>query len=315
MDSRASHNRTISLKHLIREQLESNPSNSDWYFSDYTRGHLILVVILMLISYLFQVIGFCCLLMGISKPLPSEVRPSFTVEPYLKCAEISILLLLVHFQFYAFWHYPITILEIVSRKLNYTNITMTILYAGVITSFYWEDNELINLIRMVASFCILCLSFFIYYHMRNEVLEHSHCSWTQIAGFNILYSLSLPFFILETANYSLVVIMDDSSIYYSPSSSIITFMGLYCVAATAALLGLKDVYIGLGVALNTFGIFLLQKLNICVDKHKHCSEKVQAFSLIFSCTTFFMTLITFYFYPTAYKYQSSKLKILSEISS
>ena len=118
----------------------------------------------MLLSYLVQLIVF--LISVILLSIEFEFDDSIMIiEPYFECIEMSIILFLFHFQFHAFYYDSYRILDIISRKLHYINITSAMVFAGIYLSILVLDSFIINVFQVISGFLLFFMVSFVYYQM------------------------------------------------------------------------------------------------------------------------------------------------------
>ena len=95
-DQNISHeNKSKDIFAILR--YSSEYSLVEWKFADYTKGHLIMMLTIMIIAYILQLAGFIFILTQIDIDDIPDKNTLVINEPYFECIEISLMLLLTHF--------------------------------------------------------------------------------------------------------------------------------------------------------------------------------------------------------------------------
>ena len=245
-----------------RSSGDSDESDPRWKCTDFTRGHLLVMVILMATSYIAQLILFVAAVISLD---PTNIHYHHVVtliQPYFEIFEMMLIIFLVHFQFQAFYNEPFLILEIISRKLNYSNITITIMTSSIFLSSYKYASNFTEIYEMIVQITLLLMTTFVYYQMYQINKQTERRSLRQILGFNVLYSLSLSFTVIELTESIIIVASFNNSLQTTTADRTLISTSLYFLIGFAATFALQDVYIGMGACYNLLGIFVLQNNNI-----------------------------------------------------
>ena len=163
------------------------------------------MVVTMAITYVFQLAGFISYIIKFSPNTIQNHKEIILIQPYFECIQRFLILFLVHFQFHAFYKDPIRILEIISRNLHYGNITITVLSVTVYISITSNDSYINEIYRLLVLIILFILISFSYYQVYIISINTKNTNIRQVLGFNILYSLFLPFITIQMARSIVVV--------------------------------------------------------------------------------------------------------------
>ena len=156
---------------------------------------------------------------------------------------------------------------------------------------------------MIILFILISFS---YYQVYIISINTKNTNIRQVLGFNILYSLFLPFITIQMARSIVVVWSNGNSLKLSSNERVMIVITLYFVIGSALMYFLKDVYFGLSVAYNLFSVFVVQIWNVCMNYYEYCDVKVQIFSFVYALVVLFLLIFILVFYPKAYRYQFEK---------
>ena len=293
--------RPASLLDLIRLTFDSGYSYEAWKVTDCTASHLIMISILMICSCILQLVGFTFAVVDlVSHDFPQ--RSSLVFEPYIECLELFIILLLVHLQFFAFFKDGILVLKIISKDLRYTNITATLIFTSFITSEYIFYNNFSEIYEILSGSFILVLYSWGYYRLYSITSSARKIPAYQLIGFNILHSFSIPYLLLEVSDSIVQISISHRSLAADRELVLSVLVTLYFLAGSLALYLLTDVYLGIGIAVNLFGAFIVQTEQ-CFNDGKECKPATMVCAFIYAvCVTMFVIIIM-HFYPYAYLYR------------
>lgn len=290
-----------------RKSIDSDESDPSWKCTDYTRGHLLVILISMGATYIIQLVGLIIALASID-PNKISYRVVSLVEPYFEVVEMFIIVFLVHFQFQAFYNEPFRILEIISRKFQYTNITITIVSTCVLISYYTAVGHFTKIFQMLSMIVLMVLVIYAYCqgYLINKNTEYR--SLRQIFGFNVLYSISLPLIAIELSETIAISASYHNNLNSSNEGRTCIIISLYFLIGTFAVFFLKDIYMGLALIYNLLGVFILQSQSICKDRKSQCSVAVEVLSLLYAIFIGALLVGVLYWYPKAFlfKFQNRK---------
>ena len=228
------------------------------------------------------------------------------IQPYFEIFEIMLIIFLVHFQFQAFYNEPFLILEIISRKLHYFNITITIMSSSIFSSSYTYISNFTEIYNMIVLIALVFMIVFVYFQMHQINKLTDRRSLRQVLGFNVLYSVSLSLVVLELTNCIIVVSSFHNSLQTTTAERTLISTSLYFLLGFAGTFALQDVYMGMGVCYNLLGVFVLQTSNICQDTEEDCSLSVQVISIVYAGLIAALVGAILYLYPDALVYRISK---------
>jgi hypothetical protein len=277
----------------------------EWTCSHCTKGHFIVIIIAMILTYVVQLLSFVICLAYLKPDLIQYHQSAALTQPYFECFQLFVLSFIVHFQFHAFYLEPFKILNLISKHLHYTNITATILTSSILISIDYESNHFNQIYQMNTLILLLILITYSYTALSTYIQTTKNSRFRQILGFNILYSLTLPLIIIELGESIFRVSSFYNKLFLSESSRVILFTTLYFSLGSSSLFLTSDVYLGLSFALNLLGTCAVQSYNICKDFENYCSTTASALSGTFSMLTIFECLFIFYRFPRVYCFDYS----------
>ena len=294
--------KTFNLVELLnqRKSFESNESFDEWTCQDCSIGHLILMIVAMILTYLVQISGF---VLSLIFSTPNEVsyhKSAALTQPYFERIQVIVIAFLVHFQFLAFYSEPSSVLMLVSKELKYSNITMTIITGSILLSNIQYTDQFVETFHMNALAVLVLLTSYAYVKLYKGI---GHIRFSQMLGFNVLYSFILPFLAMEFGETTIRVTSFYTELAMMEYERVVMFACFYFVAGLGFVYYLKDVYMGFGCFFNLLGIFVVQSYNICKDYKNYCSVSAQVVSMLFAVFMVAETAFIMYRYPQAYCYQ------------
>ena len=268
----------------------SNLIPKSWFFQDYSLSHSSMVYILLIISSIFQLLGFFVADFFMNY---NQIHPSYPViqDPYFELINWGVIFFLFILQIFALHINSNEIIPLISENFKFLNITISILCtffyisrAAYDTKFSWILNSTILIIL-----CLLC--FYAY------IIVESKSNWnSRIAylGFYMTYSLLLPLIFIELISALMRTISFAGHNATSNEEKVIIFITVLFIGGFVILISKKKIFISASVLFYLFGIFSVQKREVCVKFNYYCSETVQYLCIIYGFSLGFAIGIVFY---------------------
>ena len=87
----------LNLVDLIRgnsKSIDSDEWDPSWKCTDYTKGHLLVMVVTMAITYVFQLAGFISYIIKFSPNTIQNHKEIILIQPYFECIQRFLILFL-----------------------------------------------------------------------------------------------------------------------------------------------------------------------------------------------------------------------------
>lgn len=298
----------VNLVDLLNktDSFNSQSCESLWTFHDCSKGHLIFLIISMILTYIVQISGFVLTLV-FSKPNELSYHKSAALtQPYFERTQVIVVAFLVHFQFYAFYLEPFSILKLISRDLHYTNITATMITGAILLSNINYSNQFIETFHMNSLLALFVFTNFTYFKVYKSIVNKTRVKFSRVLGFNVLYSFFLPFVAIELGETVIRVAYFYDELPLAESSRVIIFTCFYFMYGVCVVYYFRDTYMGFGFFFNLLGIFVVQSYNICNDYENYCNIPSQVVSMILAVIIAGETCFLLYRYPLGYCFHFKK---------
>jgi hypothetical protein len=298
----------MNLMSLIRgtiTSIESYMEDPRWKYTDYTQGHLVVIVVVMGITYLIQLIALIVTSILFNTDSIPYREVIAIIQPYFQSIQKIIFICLVPVQFFAFYNDPIRILEIISKDLHYSNITMTVLSSSIYISDFMND-DFSETFRLISLSISLIIESFIYYKLYSKIHLNENKTLKELLGFNILYSLALVVTLFDLARSIIIVASFDIDFDTTASDRALIVISLYFAWTILALYKLNDIFIGIGACYKLLGVFTVHAANICTEFYEDCNEAVLSLSMLYALFIACYTFLIYRMYPKAFKYEFSE---------
>jgi len=292
----------VNLAELLNKSDSFNAQSCDsvWTCHDCSKGHLIFLIVSMILTYVVQISGFVLTLVY---SRPNELnyhRSAALTQPYFERIQVITVAFLVHFQFYAFYLEPFSILKLISRDLHYTNLSATFISGAILLSNIGFSNQFVETFHMNSLLVLFLFTNFTYFKVYKSIVNKARVKFSRVLGFNVLYSLFLPFIAIELGETIIRVAYFYDKLPLTESSRVLIFVCLYFLHGACVVYYFRDVYMGFGFFFNLLGTFVVQSYNICNDYENYCSVPVQAVSMVLAIIIAAESCFLLYRYPLGY---------------
>ena len=252
----------------------------EWIFQDYTIGHSIVLYLILILSSLFQLIGFFSSEFHIGY---NAIHHNYPViqDPYFESINWGVVSVLALFQPFSLYRNPYIIIPYISQDLKYCNFTISILTilffitrSGYDTRFAW----IMNTISLTLSNALCIYAYII--SIKNK--EISPKNFPEFLGFRVLYSLLIPLISIElgcSLMFSLPIFRGDSG---SDTDKVLGFITILFAIGVILLIFTKELWTVGNILYYLMGIFSIQQREICIEYQYDCSHLVKLLCVIYS---------------------------------
>jgi hypothetical protein len=263
------------------------------------------IIVAMILTYVVQLLAFILSLAFLHPQVIVGYKIAALTQPFFESLQMLMIVIVVHFQFYAFYMEPFKILNLISKHIFYTNITATILTSSILLSFDYDSDHFTQIYQMNTMLMLLVLMTFSYYKLRIYLHDDRKAKFSQILGFNVLCSFSIPLIAIELGEAIFRVSSFYNDLAMKVADRVCLFLCLYFGIGAGMVYVLRDVYMGFGVFMNLFGVLILQSVNICKDYREYCSVVVQTLAGVFTALVGVEILVLGYRFPRIHFYDYS----------
>ena len=252
----------------------------EWIFQDYTMGHSIVLYLILILSFLFQIIGFFASEFNIGyNEIP--YRHPVIQDPYFESINWGIVSALSLFQIVSLYQNPYIIIPYISQDLKYCNFTVSILTIFFFitrstynTRFAW----IMNTISLILSNGISIYAYVISIK-HNEITSKN---WAEFLGFRVLYSLLIPLVSIELSCSLMFSLSIFGKTPVSDTDKVIGFITILFVIGVALLIFTRELWTIGSILYYLMGILSIQQREICVISRRNCSKLVQLLCVVYS---------------------------------
>ena len=297
----------VNLAELLapRYSINSEGVAFEWTCSHCTKGHFIVIIVAMILTYVIQLLAFIMSLAFLRPQVIVGYKIAALTQPFFESFQMVMIVFVVHFQFHAFYVEPFKILNLISKHLFYTNITVTILTSSILLSFDYDSDHFTQIYQMNTMLMLLILMIFSYYKLRRYLENDRKPRFRQILGFNVLCSFSIPLVVIELGEAIFRVSSFYNDLAMTVPDRVCLFLCFYFTLGCVSVFLLRDVYLGFGFFINLFGVLVLQSVNICQDYEDYCSVVVQVLAGVFAALIGVEILDLVYRFPRIHFYDYS----------
>ncbi|OMJ75065.1 hypothetical protein SteCoe_25876 [Stentor coeruleus] len=258
----------------IKRFLTFDDIPTEWVFQDYSKGHLAVLHILLITTFLFQVFSFitATILLNFSE---LDLSLPIIEDPYFECINWGIIVFLSLFQSLALFKNPHYITPYISKKLSYSNFTISILNSIFVITKSIEENNFFYIFNTILGAISLILTINAYKTARKEHKKLNINKKIEFLGFGVLYSLLLPLIIIEFMTSLTFSINAVGTGLASDEAKVVFFVFCMFIIGFIMLLWEHEFYMSGTIIFHIIGIYCIQKREICEFYKENCSESIQ----------------------------------------
>lgn len=252
---------------------------TEWTFQDYSKGHFVMLHILLSVTFIFQLTCFI-LAAGLYNFSQLELSVSIIEDPYFDCLNWGVIIFLSFFQSLALVKSPYYITPYISKKLKYSNLAISILCSLFTITKSITQQHFLSIFNTILSVICFILAINAYKIAHNQQKKLNLNKKIEFLGFSVMYSLLMPLMLIEfitSLAFSIKVIGYGLA---SDHIKVIIFVFCIFIIGFVVLLWKQEFYMSGTIIFHILGVYSVQKREVCEYYREHCSEKVQIVCLV-----------------------------------